>query len=190
MRRLMVFNSVTLDGYFTGVDGDLSWAHKNDPEWNEFVAGNAKGQGTLLFGRVTYDMMVSWWPTPNAIKAFPEVAEGMNKAPKVVFSRTLDKATWNNTKLVKGDPAAEVRKMKKEPGSDMVILGSGSIISQLAPEGLIDEYQLVVNPIVLGAGRTMFEGVKEKVALKPTKTRTFGNGNVLLTYEPTQSTKS
>jgi dihydrofolate reductase len=114
----------------------------------------------------------------------------MNRAPKVVFSRTLDKATWNNTKLVKGDLATEVRNMKKEPGSDMVILGSGSIVSQLATEGVIDEYQVVLNPIVLGAGRTMFEGVKEKVALKQTKARTFGNGNVLLTYEPTQSTKS
>lgn len=114
----------------------------------------------------------------------PIVAERMNSMPKVVFSRTLDKASWNNTKLVKGDMAAEVRKMKKEPGEGMAILGSGSIVSQLAPEGLIDEYQVVVNPIVLGKGRTMFDGVKEKLNLKLTKTRTFGNGNVVLCYEP------
>src|SRR5215208_4219424 len=119
VRRLMVFNSVTLDGYFTDKNGDMSWAHKNDPEWNEFTAENAKGEGTLLFGRITYELMASWWPTPNAINAFPEVAKRMNSAPKVVFSRTLDKPTWNNTTLVKGDLAAEVRKLKKEPGSGM-----------------------------------------------------------------------
>ena len=115
---------------------------------------------------------------------FPVVAEGMNKLPKVVFSRTLDKASWNNTKLVKDDIAAEVRKMKKEPGLGMVIMGSGSIVSQLAEAGLIDEYQIVVNPVVLGKGKTMFDTIKEKLTLKQIKTRTFGNGNVLLCYEP------
>ncbi|HEY3112293.1 MAG TPA: dihydrofolate reductase family protein [Gemmatimonadaceae bacterium] len=185
MRRLVVFNSVTLDGYFAGKDGDLSWAHKDDPEWNAFVADNARGSGPLLFGRVTYEMMVSFWPTPAAMKSFPEVAKGMNGAQKIVFSRTLDNASWNNTKLVKGDLAAEVRKMKKESGEPMTILGSGSIVSQLTQEGLIDEYQFVLNPIVLGEGRTMFDGIKNNVALKRTATRTFGNGNVVLTYEAT-----
>jgi len=108
----------------------------------------------------------------------------MKKLPKVVFSRTMDKASWNNTKLVKKDIAVEVRKMKKEPGLGMVIMGSGSIVSQLAQEGLIDEYQIVINPLVLGKGKTMFDTIKEKLTLKQTKTRTFGNGNVLLCYEP------
>jgi dihydrofolate reductase len=114
----------------------------------------------------------------------PVVAEGMNNMPKVVFSRTLDHVSWNNTTLVKGDLAAEIRRMKQEPGEGMAILGSGRIVSQLAREGLIDEYQFVVNPVVLGAGRTMFDGVKEKLSLKLTKTRAFGNGNVLLCHEP------
>src|SRR6185295_8453478 len=117
------------------------------------------------------------WPTPNAHEMFPVVAERMNSLPKVVFSRTMDKASWNNTKLVKGDLAAEVRKMKNEPGPDMVIMGSGSIVAQLAQEGLIDEYEIVLNSIALGKGRTMFDGVKEKLNLKLTKTRTFTNGN-------------
>jgi dihydrofolate reductase len=129
-------------------------------------------------------MMASFWPTPAAAKHFPEVAEQMNKLPKVVFSRTLDEATWQNTRLVKGNLAGEVRKLKEESGDHMVIMGSGSIISQLAPENLIDEYQLVVNPIVLGAGRTMFDGLKERLKLKLTSSRTFGNGNVLLCYVP------
>ena len=137
-----------------------------------------------MFGRITYELMTSYWPTPYAMKNDPIVAERMNNLPKVVFSRTLDKASWNNTKLVKGDMAAEIRKMKKEPGENMVIFGSGSIVSQLAQEGLIDEFQIVVNPVALGKGRTMFDGIKEKLTLKLTKTRTFGNGNVLLCYEP------
>jgi dihydrofolate reductase len=183
MRRLSVFNNVSLDGYFVDVNGDMSWAHKQDPEWMAFVQENASTGGELVFGRITYEMMASFWPTPQAIQTMPVVAEGMNQAPKVVFSRTLDKATWNNTKLIKGEIAAEVRKMKNESGPNMVILGSGSIVAKLAQEGLIDEYHVVVHPVVLGKGRTMFDGIKDKLPLKHTKTRTFGNGNVLLVYQ-------
>ncbi len=185
MRKLVVFNHVSLDGYFVDGNGDMSWAKANqdDEEWNSFVAENAKGGGVLVFGRITYAMMAGFWPTPFALENMPVVAERMNNLPKVVFSRTLEKASWNNTKLVKGDMAAEVRSMKKETGEGMVILGSGSIVSQLTSEGLIDEYQVVVNPVVLGNGRTMFEGVKEKLNLRLTKTRAFGNGNVFLSYE-------
>jgi len=186
MRKLAAFNNVSLDGYFVDAHGDMSWAHnsKPDAEWNALMASNASGGGHLLFGRITYEFMASYWPTPHASKNDPAVIEGMNSVPKVVFSRTLDKASWSNTKLVKGDLAAEVRKMKNEPGPDMAILGSGTIVSQLAQEGLIDEYQIVMVPVVLGKGRTMFEGVKNKLALKLTKSRAFGNGNVLLCYEP------
>jgi dihydrofolate reductase len=186
MPRLVVFENVTLDGFFAGVNGDISWAHREakDPEWDEFVAENASGGGRLLLGRVTYELMASYWPTPQAAKNDPAVAKGMNGLPKVVFSRTLEKASWSNTKLLRGGLAEEVRKMKAGPGKDIAILGSGSLVSQLAHEGLIDEYQIVVNPVVIGNGRTMFEGVKEKLALKRTKTRAFRNGNVLLCYEP------
>jgi dihydrofolate reductase len=186
MRKLIVFNSVTLDGYFSGENGDISWAHENqDPEFNAFVEDNAKGaQGTLLFGRVTYDMMASYWPTPAASKDNPVVAEGMNNMAKVVFSKTMDKASWKNTKLVKGDPATEVRRMKKDSGPGMVIFGSGSIVSQLTQARLIDEYQIVVVPVIIGKGRTMFEGIKDKRKLKRTKSRSFGNGNVFSCYEP------
>lgn len=185
MRKLFVFNSVTVDGYFTDSNGDISWAKQNDDaEFQEFVAGNASGGGVLLFGRITYQMMESYWPTPAARENDPVVAEGMNKLPKVVFSRTLDKVSWNNTKIVKGDIAEEVRRMKSEPGDDMVIMGSGTIVSQMAQAGLVDEYQLVVYPVVLGKGRTLFDGLKDQLSLKRTKSRAFGNGNVLLCYEP------
>jgi dihydrofolate reductase len=183
MRKIIVFNQVSLDGYFTDAKGDMSWAHKQDPEWLDFVNGNAQGGGEALYGRKTYELMASYWPTPMAMEQAPIVAKAMNDMPKVVFSKTLKKAGWSNTRLVKDGLAAEVRKMKKASGPDIVIMGSGSIVSQLAQEGLVDEYQIVVNPIVLGTGRTLFEGVKNKVGLKLAKTRTFTNGNVLLTYE-------
>jgi len=184
MRKLVVFNQVTLDGFFSDLQGDVSWAHQDDAEWNAFVAGNAGGGGQLIFGRITYEMMASFWPTPHAAEMMPVVAEQMNNLPKVVFSRTMDEARWSNTKLLKGNLAAEIRQMKDEPGEGMVILGSGSIVSQLAQENLIDEYHLVVNPIVLGSGKTLFDGVEKRLTLKLTNTRTFGNGNVLLCYEP------
>jgi dihydrofolate reductase len=184
MRKLVVFNMVSLDGFFVDGKGDMSWAHKNDAEWNAFVNENASGNGVLVFGRITYDLMASYWPTPMALQNSPVVAKGMNDMPKIVFSRTLDNASWSNTKLLKGDLAAEMRKLKYEPGPDMVILGSGSIVSQLAQQDLIDEYQIALSPIVLGHGRTMFEGVQEKLNLKLTKSRTFGNGTVFACYQP------
>ncbi|HZI10113.1 MAG TPA: dihydrofolate reductase family protein [Myxococcus sp.] len=184
MRKLSVFNNVSLDGYFTDSSGDMSWAHKQDAEWNEFVAGNASGGGALVLGRVTYEMMAGFWPTPAALAMNPVVAERMNTMPKAVFSRTLDKASWNNTRLLKGDLAAEMRKLKAEPGPDMVILGSGSIVAQLASAGLIDEYQVVVHPFALGGGRTLFQGVPRRLGLTLQKTRAFGNGAVVLWYQP------
>jgi len=185
MPRLEAFNNVSLDGYFADADGDMSWAKSNaDAEVQAFVADNAKGGSVLAFGRITYEMMAGYWPTPLARENDPAVAEHMNRLPKIVFSRTLDEASWNNTRLVKGELVAEMRRMKQATGKDMTILGSGSIVSQLAQHGLIDEYQIMLNPIVLGAGRTMFDGVRASFGLKLTRSRTFGNGCVLLCYEP------
>jgi dihydrofolate reductase len=184
MGKLSVFESVSLDGYFSGPNGDISWAKQNnDPEWNKFVEDNASSEGILMFGRVTYDLMVQYWPTPTAAKNDPVVAERMNNRQKIVFSRTLDKSTWNNTKVINGDIAEEVRRLKEQGGKDITILGSGSIVSQLTQEGLIDEYMLSINPVVLGKGRTIFEGLKDKINLKLTKSRNFSNGNIVVQYE-------
>lgn len=181
-----MFETVSLDGYFTDARGDLSWAHggDDDPEWNAFVSNNASGGGALLFGRVTYEMMAAYWPTPLAAERMPVVAAGMNGMRKVVFSRTLKSVSWSNTRLVEGALAAEVRRMKTEPGADMTILGSGSIVAQLAQEGLIDRYQLVVAPVILGSGRSPFHGVMDRRRLRRTQTREFANGNVVSLYEP------
>lgn len=182
MRKIVVFNNVTLDVYYTGLDGDMSWAHKFDPEWQQFTNENAKGGAALAFGRKTYEMMAGYWPTPRAMKNMPAVAEAMNKQPKLVFSRTMNEAKWNNTRLVNGDLATEVRKIKNEPGDGIVIMGSGNLIAQLAQAKLIDEYQIALTPVVIGKGKSMFDGV-DKANLKLTRSRAFGNGTVVLWYQ-------
>ena len=168
------------------MEDDVNWFRNPAPdaEWDVLMARNATSEGQVLLGRITYELLRDHWNTrrPTAIDA--TLSGGMNAIPKVVFSRTLDKATWNNTKLVKSDMVAEVRKLKEEPGLDMVILGSGSIITQLTHEALIDEYQFVVLPVVIGNGRSMFQGLKEKLPLKLINQRSFINGNILLSYEP------
>ena len=109
MRKIIVFNHITLDGYFVGENGDSSWAHKNneDPEYAKWQAGNARGQSVFLFGRFTYQLMASYWPTAQAKKQNPEIAEAMNNSPKMVFSKTLDKTDWSNTRLFKGNLVTE-----------------------------------------------------------------------------------
>lgn len=184
MRKLIVFNHVSLDGYFVDATNSMDWARKNDAEWNAFVAGNASGGGTLVFGRITYEMMASFWPTPIAEQHAPVVAKQMNALPKIVFSRTLAKADWNNTTLLKGDLVTEVRRLKEQPGNTLVILGSGSIASQLTQAGLIDEFHLALSPVVLGKGRTLFETVHGPVKLQRLESRGFQNGNVFLRYAP------
>lgn len=163
MPRLTSFTQVSLDGYFADANSDMSWAHRQDPEWNAFAAENASGGGALLFGRVTYDMMASFWPTPAALDRAPTVAEHMNMLPKFVVSRTLDRAPWNNSKVLTGELLTEVRALKNHAGPDIAILGSGSIVAQLAEASLIDEIQLVFNALVLGKGKSLFAGVTRKL---------------------------
>jgi len=183
MRKVTVFNFITLNGYFEGPKGDISW-HRHGAEENEYAVEALKSGSTLLFGRVTYKMMASYWSTPIAIKNDPVVAEGMNNAEKIVFSRTLKKVEWNNTRLLKSNVVKEIKKMKQQPGKDIAILGSGSIATQLAEHGLIDEYQIMVDPVVIGNGTSLFKDIKNKLDLKLTSTRTFKSGVVLLCYKP------
>lgn len=180
MGIVSMFNYVTLNGFFAGPNGDISW-HNFSKDENQVAEEGLQAQNILLFGRVTYELMASYWPTPAGQKNDPEIAEGMNNAEKIVFSRSLKKAQWNNTRIISDDIGEEVRKLKKA-GKNMTILGSGTIVTQLAELGLIDEYAFMVNPVVLGSGRTLFEGIKNSPQFKIKSSKTLASGNVLLSY--------
>ena len=180
MRKLRVFESISIDGYFTDATGDMSWAHagQQDPEFAGWVGANASGGGELLFGRLTYQMMEAFWPTPVAAQQLPVVAKGMNAAKKHIASRTL-KPTWNNTHLLGGDLVEAVRALKRSDGPGITVLGSGNVAAQLGEAGLVDEYQFVMIPVALGGGRTVFT---KGCGLRLVDQRAFRCGNVVVTY--------
>ena len=185
MRTLSVFDFLSLNGFYKGPNGDISWnRHEPDKEEAEFSREGAGSGSTLLFGRVTYEMMASFWPTEQAAKMDAVVAKGMNDTEKIVFSRTMKTAAWSNTRIVSGDIVTEVRKMKQSPGKGMTILGSGSIVTQFAAAGLIDQFQFMIDAVAIGAGTPVFSGIPAPIKLKLTGTRTFKSGTVLLTYVP------
>jgi len=183
MRKLIFFMLTTLDGYYAGPNGEIDW-HNVDDEFNEFAIDQLNSVDTLLFGRVTYEVMASYWPTPDAIANDPVVAGKMNQLQKIVFSKTLDKVVWENTRLIKANAPEEIAKLKEQPGKDLIIFGSSDLAVTLIPYGSIDEYRIIVNPIVLGNGKPVFKGIKDKLKLRLIKTETFRSGNVLLFYQP------
>lgn len=183
MRKLTVFNFTTLNGYFKGRNDDISW-HMHGSEQNQYSVEMLKSGNILLFGRITYEMMAGYWSSADAVKNNPLVSEGMNKAEKIVFSKTLEDVQWNNSTLIRNDIVKEIKKMKATPGKNMAILGSGSIVTQFADAGLIDEYQIMIDPVALGSGTPLFSGIKQKLDLALTHTRSFESGVVLLCYQP------
>lgn len=180
MRKILAHEMVTIDGFFAGPNGELDWF-----VWDEVLKDVSiellKSVDTILFGRVTYEMMAGYWPT--APEEDPVIQEAMNSLPKIVFSRTLKNAGWNNTRLVPDIDREEIRRMKQLPGKNMVIYGSGTLVSALARHSLIDEYRLIVNPVVLGAGKSLFTGITDRLNLRLLDTEALGSGNVLLRYQ-------
>ena len=186
MRKILAFLVVTVDGYYEGPNQEFDWPVV-DEEFNEFALEQLDEVGTLLFGRVTYEGMASYWPTPAAEQDDPRVAAKMNGLPKVVVSRTLDKAEWANTRLVKDDVAAELTKLKQQPGKDIAIFGSSDLTVSLLRMGLVDELRIMVHPVVLGAGRSLFRTATGRIGLELVKTRSFRSGSVMLYYRPAGS---
>jgi len=188
MRKLNSFTFITLNGYYKGANEDIGW-HKQfqGEEENKYSGDSVKSDNILLFGRTTYEMMASWWPSDEARKQMPELAEGMNKAEKIVFSKTLQHAEWENTKVISGDLIAEVNKLKQESPKDMTILGSGSVLAQLAQFGLINEFKIMIDPIVIPSGTTLFNTIKEPLGLKFISGKTFKGGSVLVRYRPKEN---
>jgi dihydrofolate reductase len=187
MRKVILSNLVTLDGFFAGPNGELDW-HIVNEEFNGYANDLLSKVDALLFGRVTYQLMADYWPAaatnPSTPKSDLEIADKMNNLPKIVFSKTLQEVKWNNSRLVKENIAEEISKMKQQPGKDMVIFGSGSIVTTFMQLGLIDEYRIIVNPVVLGNGKPLFKGIKDKQNLKLLKTRVLSSGVVILYYQP------
>ena len=184
MPILTSFISLSLDGCYADANSDMSWAHTQDPEQAEFTANNAKGGGALIFGRITYEMMASFWPTPAAAQMMPDVAAQMNSLPKIVFSRTMKSADWQNSRVVSADPVGELTRLKAGKGPDMTILGSGSIVAQVATAGLLDELQVMLVPVTLGAGKRLFDGIPRSLTWRRDNSRQFSNGNVFISYKP------
>ena len=139
---------------------------------------------TLLFGRVTYQLMASYWPSATAATNDPIVADKMNNLSKIVFSKTLSSVEWNNTRLIKENIGEEISNLKKKPGKDIAIFSSSDLALTFIQLDLIDEYRIIVNPVVLGDGKSLFKGIKDKLDLKLVKTKSFKSGNVLLYYQP------
>ncbi|HEU5292089.1 MAG TPA: dihydrofolate reductase family protein [Cyclobacteriaceae bacterium] len=183
MAKLSVFNFISLDGYYKDANNSTDWHQHGGKEEGEFSEQGAQSGSILLFGRVTYEMMESFWPTPMAYEMFAKVADGMNKSEKIVFSKKKKKADWTNTKIINSNIVEEVKKLKKGK-KHMTILGSGSIVTQLAEEGLIDTYMFMVDPIAIGKGTSIFKGLKRQLNLKLISSRPFKSGVVLNQYEP------
>jgi dihydrofolate reductase len=173
---------ITADGYHADPDDGLAWHHV-DHDFNRFAMTQLRDAGTLVFGRVTYEAMAAYWPTPVAHEAHPDVADAMNATPKVVVSRTITDVTWPGTQVISTDVEKELAKLKEQPGRDIVIQGSSTLTASLLPTGLIDELRIMVNPIILGRGKPLFAGART-TDLTLLKTEQFTSGNVLLCYQP------
>lgn len=173
---------VSLDGFYEGPEHDISW-HNVDSEFNDFADKQLDESSTLIFGRRTYQMMADFWPSDIAIKTAPGTAKRMNALHKIVFSRTLQKAEWNNSELYDGDIATVIRDAKKMPGKDLAVLGSSDLCVTLIKEGILDEIRIMVNPVLLGNGKRLFSGITKPLKLELINERTFKSGNILLTYK-------
>lgn len=184
MRNLIMWNLVTLDGMFEGQKNwDLDW-HGSvwGPELEQLSIEQLRSADMLLFGRVTYEGMAAYWQTAQGEVA--EVAGFMNQLPKVVFSRTLDRADWNNTRLVPGDPVTEIQRLKQEGAGNIFLFGSADLASTLMKHGLIDEYRLAITPVVLGSGTPLFKPGQDRMDLQLIEVRSLDSDCVILRYKP------
>ena len=186
MRKLVLFMHTSLDGFVAGPNGELDWI-SYDEELERYAAELVSTVGSPLYGRVTYQMMESYWPTvlknPSSKKYELEHAQWVENINKVVFSKTLQKVDWKNTRLIKENIAEEIQKLKQQPGKDLVIFGSPGLAQTFMRLGLIDEYRLTVNPVVLGRGIPLFKEIKDRINLRLINAKTFNSGVVGFHYE-------
>jgi dihydrofolate reductase len=189
MRKIIVTMWMTLDGFIAGPNGEMDWVGElYDEAMGHYEYDLVSAADTLLLGRVTYQSFAGAWPNvpdnPNASKGEVEYAHRLNAMRKIVFSKTLSNVEWNNSTLVKEIVPEEIEQMKQEPGQDMVIYGSASLVQALTNLALIDEYQLLVHPLILGSGKPLFQDIKHKMRLQLVESKTHPSGVVVLYYQP------
>ncbi|MGC1392296.1 MAG: dihydrofolate reductase family protein [Bacteroidales bacterium] len=185
MGKIILFNMMTIDGFFEGPDKEIDW-HNVDNEFNTFAVEQLSNASALIFGRLTYELMAGYWPTAVAQSDDPIVAEKMNAIQKIVFSKTLDKTDWNNTRLIKKNIEHECKNLKQQSDHDVFIFGSANLASALIDLDLIDEFRIMINPIILGQGNVLFKPSNGRLNLRLINIRSFKSGNVLLYYEPSR----
>jgi len=178
VRRLIVSNLMSLDGFFEGPNKEFDW-FVPDEEFFDYSKQLLRSVDTLIFGARTYAHMAAYWPSAPP----DEIADKMNNLPKIVFSKTLKQAHWKNSRLAGGNTQEEITKLKEQPGKDMVILGSASLASSVLQMGLIDQYRVILNPILLGRGNPLFQNLTGRIRMKLLKTKTLRSGVVILYYE-------
>jgi dihydrofolate reductase len=184
MRRILVFENLSLNGCFADADGGLDWAKHDNDELTAYVRKRGGDITTYLFGRNTYQMFAAFWPTPAGKAANPYFARILSEGEKIVFSKTITRADWENTSFQPVADAPTIQKLKASRGGDCLIFGSGKLVQALTRLGLIDEYQLVLNPAILGKGRPLFGAKPEHLDLALVEAKSFKNGSVLLRYRP------
>ncbi len=202
MRRIVTFNHLTADGYFAASDGNLEWVVQDAGVAKAGVQG-MRGTDTVLFGRRTYELFAGFWPHalddgptapdphgPGRSREMRAMATWLNEATKLVFSRTLKDVTWRNSRLLHELDPREIEDMKKQPGKNMIVFGSGSIASQLTRHGLVDEYQFVVSPVLLGSGRPLLSGASKGARLDLVEVKRYPSGCVMLRYARPRETSS
>ncbi|OOG16121.1 hypothetical protein BWD42_22340 [Sphingobacterium sp. CZ-UAM] len=184
MRKIIVLNWVSLDGFIAGNQGETDW-FPWDSEIEDYYEERQDRADTAIFGRETYEVMSQYWPDPTlTISDRPGIIDFMNNATKIVFSTSLVKADWNNSRIVNAIDRSEVERWKHSPGKDLLIYGSGTIVSQFSELKLIDEYALMLYPIVLGSGKPLFPNISERIKLNLISSRLFACGSILHTYYP------
>ena len=177
-RKLILWNMVSLDGMFEGPDHDIGWFVFED-ELEKYILETQESADTLLFGRVTYELVATYWPTAEG-----RIADFMNGVRKFVFSRSLDKAGWTNTTLVRDNAPEEIEKLKRQPGGDIFVFGSADFSATPIRHGLVDEYRFGINPLVLGKGTPFFKPDEGRIDLKLIETRPLKSGVIILHYQP------
>ena len=174
---------MTIDGYFEGLNQDISWFITGN-DFFDFAIKQLDEVDTILYGRITYQQMAAFWPDAKTEDAaMATIKDKMNSLQKIVFSKTLIKADWNNTQLIKEHITDEIIKLKQQPGKDIVIFGSGTIVSELTALKLIDEYRLIINPVILSNGNPLFKSINEKVNLKLINMKVLSSGSVIMYYQ-------